>query len=320
MDHESCIAEVATIDTETDEIKVFSLIPESASFLEYISPGSHIDVYIGDLVRQYSLCNGPLTKDFLQIAVKKEENSGGGSRSMHENVKIGQHLKIGLPRNHFPLISNASEYILIAGGIGITPLLSMARHLFAQGRKFTLVYFARSAEHAAFRQELSEPDMKEHIKLFYGLNPAETRQKIDNLLGSPQPDTHVYACGPKPFLDEIIAITDSTWPKENVHFEYFQAAPITNDKENKSFKVKLSRTGEIFEIPPEKTIAEVLKENNVPVDLSCEQGICGTCLTAVLEGTPDHRDEMLSPDIRDEGQIMTICVSRSKSDMLVLDL
>ncbi|MEX0923738.1 MAG: PDR/VanB family oxidoreductase [Rhodovibrionaceae bacterium] len=311
------LAEITAVKSETPEIKVFVLEPRDRSLLAKIEPGAHIDISVGGHLRQYSLCNGPEDREFFLIAVKKEPESRGGSRAMHETLSVGDWLEIGPPRNNFRLALGAQASFLLAGGIGITPLLSMARHLQCRGAPYRLLYFARSREQAAFFEELSSEKMREKAAILLGLDAAATRGHLAEVLRRPAEGTHVYACGPQPFLEAVRAQTDGRWPSAQVHFEYFQAQEKSADPGDRTFKVKLASSGEIFEIPPGKTIAKVLAENGIAVEVSCEQGICGTCLTGVLQGLPDHRDELLDDDVDD---LMALCVSRAKSDLIVIDL
>lgn len=320
MAHSRTVAEVAAVKAETDEIKTFALVPRDRSLLAGMEPGAHIDISVGGFLRQYSLCNGPEDRDSFLIAVKKEPDSRGGSRAMHERLAVGDEVEISPPCNTFRLVPGAKANLLLAGGIGITPLLSMARHLQAGSAPYKLMYFARSREQAAFLEELSGSEMSENVSIRLGLDAEATRHELTEILRAPDGETHIYACGPQPFLEAIRRLTEGNWPAANVHFEYFQAQEKSSEPDDRPFKVKLASSGEVFEVPPGRTIVEVLAENGVEVDVSCEQGICGTCLTAVLEGVPDHRDELLSEDVRESGDIMALCVSRAKTDLIVIDL
>ncbi len=308
------VADVTAVEAETPEIKKFALVPQDRSLLKGIEPGAHIDVLIAGHLRQYSLYNGPEDRASFLIAVKKEPASRGGSHAMHETLSVGDAIEIGSPRNNFRLDPGAQASLLLAGGIGITPLLSMARHLHTKGAPYRLLYFARTREQAAFFEELSSEGMRENAAILLGLNAEATCRLLSEVLRNPVEGTHVYACGPQPFLGAVRAETAGRWPAAQVHFEYFRAEAKPTRAEDRAFKIKLASSGEIFEIPEGKTIVEVLAENGIAVEVSCEQGVCGTCLTRVLDGLPDHRDELLDDDVDD---LMALCISRAKSDLIV---
>jgi vanillate O-demethylase ferredoxin subunit len=312
---------VERIVDETAEIKSFHLVPASGKALPAFTPGSHISVSIPDgLTRQYSLCNGPREDRAFHIAVKREPDSRGGSRTLHERVTEGDALEVLPPRNHFPLDKSAKHHLLIAGGIGITPLLSMARHLSAQGTSFQLQYFARSPGHAAFHELLSREEFTGKVDFHYALEPAALKIYLHSLLHRRPEGAHLYVCGPRPFMDLVEDIATATWPPETVHMEFFSADPAASSAPRLPFEVSLARSKVTFMVPAEKTVLEVLAERGIQVLNSCGQGVCGTCVTGVLEGTPDHRDAFLSDKERKACDKMMLCVSRACSQKLVLDL
>ncbi|MBO6947334.1 MAG: oxidoreductase [Rhodospirillales bacterium] len=320
MTDQTTTAYVEKIIDECKEIKSFILRPSDPSVFQGIEAGAHIDLHIQGYVRQYSLCNGPDERDILQIAVKKEPGSRGGSRAVHETIDTGDGVTISGPRNNFPLAPDAEAHLLIAGGIGITPLLSMARYLGAGSVPYRLVYFARSWDHVAFREELETGIMREHTDIVTGLSPEETSRELQRIITDQSSSTHIYACGPQPLLDTVKNIAGQERPSATLHFEYFSKEPAPPSSDDRSFDVVLQRSGKTFNVPADKSIAAVLHENGIDVPVSCEQGICGTCLTTVIEGEPDHRDEVLSDDMRDDGDLMALCVSRAKGDKIVIDL
>jgi vanillate O-demethylase ferredoxin subunit len=312
---------VVRIRDEAQDVRSFELASGDGVPLPPFSAGSHIDVHIADgLVRQYSLCNDPAEAGRYQIAVKREAASRGGSQAMHEQVREGDLLTISVPRNNFALSPVAKHHLLIAGGIGITPLLSMARQLLPSGAAFSLVYFSRSIAHTAFHEVLSTPQFRSRVSFHYALEPEQVRAYLRKLLWSRPPEGHLYLCGPRPFMDLVETTAAPTWPPEAVHLEYFSADPASLAGPKGSFVVRLARHGGEFEIAEGRTIIEVLAEHGVIVDTSCEQGVCGTCLTGVLEGEPDHRDVFLTDAEKVGNDRMTVCVSRAKSPRLVLDL
>ncbi|OIR07194.1 phthalate dioxygenase reductase [mine drainage metagenome] len=311
---------IARIARETDEIASFELVSADGSALPEFTPGAHIDVHVAGLIRQYSLCNAPEDSSRYLIAVKREPESRGGSRAMHERLRAGDVLEIGAPRNNFPLDQTTGSKLLLAAGIGVTPLLSMARQLLGRGTAFELHYFTRSAEHTAFRDLLAGPGFKERTSLHYGLDPEALREYLRGLLAHRSAGAQLYLCGPRPFMDLVVATAAMGWPPEAVHLEYFAAAPQPDAVSERAFTVRLARSGASYVIPEDKTIVAALAAQGVDIPTSCEQGICGTCLTGVIEGIPDHRDAFLSDEEKRAGKQILPCVSRAKSPLLVLDL
>ena len=311
---------VKSVKQETTEIKRFDLVAAGGT-LPAFTPGSHIDVHAGDgLVRQYSLCNGPHETSLYRIAVKQEPNSRGGSRAMHDRIREGDTLHISAPRNNFALREGARYSVLIAGGIGITPLLSMLQHLDARGDSFELQYFSRSPAHTGFHEFLSQKKFADKVGFHYALEPDTVRAYLRKHLWHHQEGAHLYLCGPRPFMDMVEQTAAITWSPESVHLEYFSADPEALAGPRGVFKVRLARAGGEFEIPADQSIVSALAERGIQIETSCEQGVCGTCLTGVLEGEPDHRDVFLTDDEKRACDRMTPCVSRSKSPVLVLDL
>ncbi len=312
---------VTAVRDEAIDVRSFELVAADADRLPPFTPGSHIDVHIvPGIVRQYSLCNDPREIGRYVIAVKRERDSRGGSAAMHERVREGDHLVVSAPRNNFALVEKAPHHLLLAGGIGITPLLAMARHLNATSTSYQLVYFTRSIAHTAFHDVLSDSAYRGRVDFHYALEPDQVRAYLRKLLWHRPADAHLYLCGPRPFMDLVEATAAPTWPPEAVHLEYFAADPSSLAGPRAGFTVKLARHGGEFVVPEGRTIIEVLAENGVEVETSCEQGVCGTCLTGVLEGEPDHRDVFLSDEEKRTGDRMTVCVSRAKGGRLVLDL
>ncbi len=321
MESKTLLVHVNKIEDEAIDIKSFELVSADGKLLPSFIPGSHIDVHIADgIIRQYSLCNGPGNTQSYLIAVKKEAASRGGSRAMHEQIKVGDTLLIGMPRNNFSLIQEAKRHVLLGGGIGITPLLSMARHLLAAGADFEMNYFSRSIKHTAFHEVLSSPEFKGKVVFHYALEPDAVRAYLRKLLWSRPEGAHLYLCGPRFFMDQVEATAAATWPPHAVHLEYFVADPMSLAGPQDAFEVTLARSGGTYVIPEGQSIVDVLAQHGVRIEVSCEQGVCGTCLTGVLSGTPDHRDVFLSNEEKVRGDVILPCVSRCKSPKLVLDL
>jgi vanillate O-demethylase ferredoxin subunit len=312
---------IEEISTLAIDVKLCRLEPVAGGELPAASPGAHIDVHVAPgIVRQYSLCGGPADRSSYVIAVKLEPESRGGSRHIHENFAAGATLWISAPRNHFPLDIQAGRHLLLAGGIGVTPLLSMARHLQAASGDFHLHYFARSVEHAAFDTVLRDAALSGRVTLHYGLDAAEVDERLDAILASPGDAEHLYVCGPRAFMDAALRRAQPDWPSARVHTEYFSAKLAQDDDaEPRSFHVRLARTGGEYEVGPDQSIVSALAQHEVYIDTSCEEGLCGTCIVDVLDGIPDHRDEVLSDDEKRAGTRIVPCVSRSKSKVIVLD-
>lgn len=321
MESKTLRVKVERVEQLSPDIKAFELMGLDGSSLPEFSPGAHIDVHMGaDLSRPYSLCNGPGDAARYLIAVKKEPNSRRGSRFMHEEVRAGQVLSIGRPRNHFPLQEDAKQSLLLGAGIGVTPLLCMARHLQARGAAFEMQYFCRSAAHAAFRDVLSSPAFEGKVSFQYGLDASAVQAHLRELLKDHPEGAHLYLCGPRPFMDMVESAAAPLWPQGAIHREYFSADLALAEADQNLFEVALARSGRSFLVPEGKSITDVLKENGVAVDMSCEQGVCGTCLTRVISGIPDHRDMFLSDEEKARADVILPCVSRCKSPKLVLDL
>ncbi|SEB08711.1 PDR/VanB family oxidoreductase [Variovorax sp. YR216] len=312
---------VAARRQEAQDICSFDLVAAGAAALPGFSPGAHVDVHVpGGLVRQYSLWNDPTEQGIYRIGVLKEPNGRGGSRAMHEAVEIGTLLQVSAPRNQFALNESAGSSLLLAGGIGITPILCMAQALARRERAFSLHYCTRSRDRAAFLERLYAADLAGSVHLHFDDGPASQRLDIDALLQRQDPATHLYVCGPKGFMDAVLdAAKKSGWPDDRVHYEFFRADPVHLEGDA-PFEVRLARSGRIVAIPADRTVTQALAEAGVDVPTSCEQGICGTCVTPVLEGTPDHRDSYLMPDEHAANDCFTPCCSRSRSPLLVLDL
>ncbi|WP_334040567.1 PDR/VanB family oxidoreductase [Burkholderia ambifaria] len=298
-------------------IAAFKLVAPGGEQLPLFSAGAHIDVFLGnDLVRQYSLCNAPSDRSHYQIGVLLEPNSRGGSRAMH-NLAEGQLIEISEPKNHFPLIAGARRSVLMAGGIGITPILAMAEHLREERQDFDLHYCVRDHERAAFRERVEHDDFSPHARLYYDTAPSQERVKFSEVLRSPDPDVHLYVCGPGGFIDAVIKeATSAGWGSENVHREYFGNAP-TSGEGDLPFQLRLARSGKIVEVRSDQTAAQALAAHGIDIQTSCEQGVCGTCMTKVLEGVPDHRDVYMTDEEHAANDQFTPCCSRAKTPLLI---
>ncbi|KVH08721.1 ferredoxin [Burkholderia anthina] len=315
----------ALIDAAQD-IRCFRISRVDGEPFDAYEPGAHIDVTApSGITRQYSLCGNPDERRSYLFAVKKETHSRGGSRSLHDDVSVGAELSIGAPRNLFRLTDAASEHVLIAAGIGITPLLSMAYALNRRGARYRLHYFARSRDHAAFVDELSAEPFASHVTFHYGVEPDALAAELGRCMESIDLSAHVYTCGPGPFMDAVVAAAVTRVPEDAIHLERFAAEPsaavtAADDAAAKGFEVRLQRSGQSVRVAPDTSIVDALAKIGIEVDTSCGEGVCGTCMVPVLDGEPDHRDHCLSKAERASNTVICCCVSRARSPVLVLDL
>jgi vanillate O-demethylase ferredoxin subunit len=305
---------------EADGICSYELVRTDGQPLPSFEAGAHIDVHVADgLVRQYSLCNPPHETHRYQIGVLRDVNSRGGSLAMHDHIEEGSVLTISEPKNHFPLV-DANKTLLLAGGIGVTPILSMAETLAAKGAAFEMHYCARSPERTAFRERIGLAPFAGHVQFHYDSGDAAQKLDMAKLLAAADAQTHLYVCGPGGFIEHVLGSARAAgWPAERLHTEYFSGAPIDTSGDG-AFDVKLASSGKVIRIPADRTVIQALAEQGVDVPYSCESGVCGTCLTRVLEGTPEHRDMYMTDEEHAANDQFTPCCSRSKTPLLVLDL
>jgi vanillate O-demethylase ferredoxin subunit len=317
----SLIVTVANKRTEAEDIVSFELGAADGGTLPPFSAGSHIDVHLDGekLIRQYSLCNDPTESHRYQIAVLRDPCSRGGSLAMHDRIVEGARIEISLPRNHFPLVV-ADETLLIAGGIGVTPLLCMAERLSKIGAPFRLHYCTRSQTRTAFWQRLKTAPFASQVSFHFDDGEASQFFDAASVLGPPRSGCHIYICGPSGFIDHVVGIAKKAgWPESSLHKEYF-GAPEVSSVGDRAFSVQLASSGAILAVPPDKSVVEVLSEHGVALPLSCHQGVCGTCITRVLGGEIDHRDFFFTDAEHAAQDQFTPCCSRAHSDLLVLDL
>jgi phthalate 4,5-dioxygenase reductase component len=285
-------------------------------FLPEFSAGAHIAVRVPNgLLRKYSLCNDPAERERYQIAVKRESSGRGGSCSLIDGVKAGDKITVTAPVNDFALPQRAQDFLFIAGGIGVTPMMAMIRQVTAQGKRFRLFYCSRSPETTAFRDELSKAEFKEKVVIHYDEGDATRSLDLRPILAERKNREHLYCCGPRPLMEAVRAMTDH-WSSTAVHFEAFSEAE-THKTGDKPFKVTLARSGDILEVPTDKTILEVLRAHGFDVPSSCETGTCGTCRTKLLAGEADHRDLVLAEYERKD--TIMICVSRARDADITID-
>jgi vanillate O-demethylase ferredoxin subunit len=306
---------------EATDICTFELADPLGNPLPSFSAGSHVDVYIGDgLMRQYSLCNDPRDTNRYLIGVLRVGDSRGGSAAMHEQVREGDVLEISEPRNHFQLAHGAKRSLLIAGGIGITPILCMAERLANIDAEFELHYCTRSEKRTAFRDRIRASSFANRVQFHFDDGPLQQKFDAQGVIAAAPRNTHLYVCGPKGFMDHVLATAKGAgWPEERVHREYF-ASGMQASANNVEFEVRLASTGKVYRIPKDQTVVTALAAYGIDIPTSCGQGVCGTCLTRVLDGDPDHRDLYQTDVERARNDQFTPCCSRARSPVLVLDL
>ncbi|MFB7213765.1 PDR/VanB family oxidoreductase [Streptomyces sp. NPDC056255] len=303
------VLEVREAGAAADGVLSLTLTDPSGAPLPPWTPGAHVDLHVAPgLVRQYSLCSDPEDTGHYRIAVLRVPDGRGGSAAVHETLRAGSRVAVSAPRNHFELV-DAPEYVLVAGGIGITPLLAMAHRLTASGKPWRMLYGGRSRTTMAFLGELP-PDRVTVV-------PQDEAGHPD-LAGylAATPGATVYACGPGGLLDAVRELHPGP-----VHTERFTAPdPARSPDGDHAFDVRLARSGIDVHVPADTSVLDAVRAAGAETPSSCEAGICGTCETAVLDGFPDHRDTLLTPQEQEAGATMLICVSRCRGARLVLDL
>ncbi|TXH37662.1 MAG: oxidoreductase [Rhodospirillaceae bacterium] len=314
---------VARIWQEAGGIKGFELVSQDGQALPPFTAGAHIGVHLPNgVIRHYSMCNDPGEGNRYELGVLKSLDSRGGSNFMHDQVKVGDLLKIDAPRNNFQLKLDAETYILIAGGIGVTPLLSMARALNRTGRSYRLYYCTRTAEMTAYRDLLAQSDFAGKIEFVHDGGDPKKGLDLAMLLREVPANGRIYCCGPSGLMAAVKA-SAAHWPSDRVHFEAFSASPELRPAEagpDQAFEVELASSGKVLSVGADESLLNVLRDNGIFIPSACEEGICGTCIVNVLEGEPDHRDQILTDEERAANNCMTVCCSRAKTPRLKLDL
>ena len=299
-----------------DGIQLFEFRDPAGALLPPFTPGAHLAVQVpSGATRTYSLCGRPADRDRYLIAVKRDPSGRGGSVSLVDGVKPGDLVQVSVPRNLFRLVEGAPGYIFVAGGIGITPILSMLQHLRDTGSgPFHLYYLTRNAASAAFLPELQDPALAGHVTVHHDGGDPDQAFDLWPVFETPT-KSHIYCCGPRPLMDAVRDMTGH-WPDSAVHFEDFGSDLVRPRADDAPFTVKLAGSGEVLEVTVGASILEVMRAHGRRVPSSCESGTCGTCKTTVLSGEVDHRDMVLTPAERRTA--MMVCVSRGKGE-LVLD-
>ena len=309
---------ITSREEQGNGVVILELTNLNGTDLPQVTAGAHIDVHIADdLVRQYSLCHQPRLSNHYRIGVLNDPNSRGGSVKIFEDFTLNTALKISAPRNHFPLISGAGRTILAGGGIGITPMIAMAYQLKANHQDFELHYCSRSIGTGAFEAELRQ-QFAEQVVFHYDDGDDAQRFNPQAVFSPCASDCHIYVCGPSGFMDWVIKqASEAGYPSQQIHFEYFSAEVDTTGD---AFEVYCAVSDIIVQVKEQQPIFKALAEAGVKVSVSCEEGICGSCITDVLEGEPDHRDKFLTDEEKSDNDQMALCCSRAKSKRLVLDI
>ncbi|BFM51053.1 PDR/VanB family oxidoreductase [Marinomonas sp. THO17] len=307
---------------ETQNVVRLVLARSDGKSLPAFSAGAHIDIHLpSGLIRQYSLCRLQVEPDYYEIAVLKDPQSRGGSLEVH-TLAIGTELVISEPRNHFPLKQGQGHVLLIAGGIGVTPLLPMAQTLQQEGRSFDFHYCAKSPNQAAFVEALEKGSFADKMHFHFSQVEGSGRMDLVSVLSRHAFASELYLCGPADFITAVLTQARMLgWSEDRLHKEFF-AAPELDEiaSDNETFQVKIHSTGELIEVVPEQSMFDALDANGIYLPVSCESGVCGTCQTAVISGTPDHKDVFLTEQEKNSGKWVMPCCSRSKSAILELDL
>lgn len=301
-------------DLIADDVVALTLSEADGHPLPRWAPGAHIDLMLGEHTRQYSLCGDPGDDHRWRVAVRRESGGRGGSLEVHDRLHADDMVQVRGPRNHFPL-RPAAQYLFIAGGIGITPILPMVAAAEAAEARWRLWYTGRRRSGMPFLDELAAYGERVSV------HPRDETGRIDldALLGDPQPDTLVYCCGPGPLI-EAVTKRCAAWPPQSLHVERFAAGSRAEPAADAPLEVVLARSGRTVTATPDRSILSAVEQAGVPVLSACAEGVCGTCETSVLDGLPDHRDSILTEAERRANDRMMICVSRSHTPRLVLDL
>jgi len=308
---------IARIHDAAQGIRSFEFVQPDGADLPPFTPGSHIKVQVPNgMLRKYSLCNDPAERHRYVITVKRDDRGQGGSVSLCDEAREGDLIPVSVPDNAFPLVDNGKAFLFIAGGIGITPILSMIRSFGELSTaKWKLYYFSCSPETTAFLEELQAPELRGKVKIHHDFGDPAKAFDLWPVLERPG-EAHIYCCGPRGLM-EAVRDMSGHWPATRVHFESFnEGGEVRPD--DKPFEVVLNRSGQRFEVPVGESILTILRQHGCNVPSSCESGTCGTCRTRLVSGQADHRDMVLMPEEM-EHEVM-ICVSRARSAELVIDL
>ncbi|MCH2051973.1 oxidoreductase [Acinetobacter pittii] len=303
---------------EGGNIAVMEFESATSATLPKVEAGAHIDVHLPNgMVRQYSLCQNPNDEGKFRLGILRDPESRGGSISAFDEIKDGMQIQVSEPKNLFPLLK-AKHSVLIGGGIGITPLITMAYQLAHEGASFELHYCGASPEKCAFVDEIKNGELAKHTTFHFKSEGASHRAFFESAIKDIDSESHIYTCGPVGFMDWVINLaTTHNFPEQQIHKEYFQ---VETDTSGDSFEVVAERSGKIIMVEAGETILQALAKEGIEIEMSCEQGVCGTCMCDVIEGEPDHRDVYFTDEEKASNEQILVCCSRSKTPRLVLDI
>ncbi len=303
---------------EGGNIAVMEFESATSTTLPKVEAGAHIDVHLPNgMVRQYSLCQNPNDEGKFRLGILRDPESRGGSISAFDEIKDGMQIQVSEPKNLFPLLK-AKHSVLIGGGIGITPLITMAYQLAHEGESFELHYCGASPEKCAFVDEIKNGELAKHTTFHFKSEGASHRAFFESAIKDIDLESHIYTCGPVGFMDWVINLaTTHDFPEQQIHKEYFQ---VETDTSGDSFEVVAERSGKIIMVEAGETILQALAKEGIDIEMSCEQGVCGTCMCDVIEGEPDHRDVYFTDEEKASNEQILVCCSRSKTPRLVLDI
>lgn len=303
---------------EGGNIAVMEFESATSATLPKVEAGAHIDVHLPNgMVRQYSLCQNPNDEGKFRLGILRDPESRGGSVSAFDEIKDGMQIQVSEPKNLFPLLK-AKHSVLIGGGIGITPLITMAYQLAHEGESFELHYSGASPERCAFVDEIKNGELAKYTTFHFKSEGASHRAFFESAIKNIDSESHIYTCGPVGFMDWVINLaTTHNFPEQQIHKEYFQ---VETDTSGDSFEVVAERSGKIIMVEAGETILQALAKEGIDIEMSCEQGVCGTCMCDVIEGEPDHRDVYFTDEEKASNEQILVCCSRSKTPRLVLDI
>lgn len=303
---------------EGENVAVMEFESANSTALPKVEAGAHIDVHLPNgMVRQYSLCQNPNQQDVFRLGILRDPESRGGSLSAFDDLKDGIHIQVSEPKNLFPLVP-AKHSVLIGGGIGITPLITMAYQLVQEGSSFELHYCGSSPERCAFVEEIKNGVLAAFTTFHFKSEGASHRQFFESAIQAIDSESHIYTCGPNGFMDWVINLAATqNFPEQQIHKEYFQVEVETGGD---AFEVVAQQSGKIILVNADETILQALAREGIDIEMSCEQGVCGTCMCDVIEGEPDHRDVYFTDEEKASNEQILVCCSRSKSARLVLDI
>lgn len=311
---------VASKKTVAEKVVELELRDPEGGDLPAFTAGSHIDLHIAkDQMRQYSLANNPAESDRYLCAVLIEEEGTGGSKAIAEKIQEGDKLYASRPRNHFVLSEEADHSLLIAGGIGVTPLLAMAHQLKQQNKSFNFYYRCRSRSRAAYADLLIQ-EFGDSVECFFSDEGGRENFDLGKILEDVSASTHLYTCGGNDFMDKVVEAAKSKLPEEQIHLEHFHPPENENQGENKAFELYCNKSDKTLQVPADKSIVMVLEENGIDIPISCTEGVCGSCITKFTEGEVEHRDFVLSKSEKEKKRLFTPCCSRAVGSRLAIDI